>query len=92
MCGYQIHEAGRLKPYIPAFESQNMGNMKIFQIMNNDGCLRIDASHQYDTDLSLRQTQWWSFGTTPVKNASFELETLNRRFFNCYISCLSNKL
>ena len=47
--------------------------------------------------------QWQSFGTRPVKNASFELETSNQCFFlivnisasnTCnffLVSCLSNK-
>ena len=38
------------------------------------GCLKLDATHQYDNDLLLRQVQCRSFGTRPVKNASFELE------------------
>ena len=28
--------------------------------------------------------QWCSFGTCPVKNASFEIETLNQCLFNYY--------
>ena len=50
---------------------------------NNTECLKIDATHWYDSDLLLRQAQWLSFGTCPVKNASFELETSNECFFNC---------
>ena len=41
-------------------------------------CLKIDATHEYDNDLLLKQAQWRSFGTRPVKNASFELETSNQ--------------
>ena len=66
------------------------------------GCLKRDAPHWYDNDLLLRQVQWQTFGTRPVKNASFELEISNWFFllllyqlpghaiFFC-VSCLSNR-
>ena len=44
------------------------------------GCLKIEATSQYDNDLLLSQAQWWLFGTYPVKYASFELETSNQSF------------
>ena len=44
------------------------------------GCLEINVTHLYDNDLLLRQAQWRSFGTCPVKNASFELD-LKSMFF-----------
>ena len=33
----------------------------------NKGGLKIDVTHQFDNDLLLRQAQWRSFGTRPVK-------------------------
>ena len=45
------------------------------------GCLKIDATHYYDNDLLLKQAQWQSFGTCPLKNASFELKTSRQCFF-----------
>ena len=37
------------------------------------GCLKIDATHKHNNYFLLRQVQWRSFGTCPVKNASFQL-------------------
>ena len=49
------------------------------------GCLKIDATHLYKNDSLLRQVQWRSFETRPVKNTFFELETSNKvSFFNLY--------
>ena len=46
-------------------------------------CLKIDATRYYDNALLLRQAQWSLFGTGPVKNVSFELETSTQCF--CYL-------
>ena len=34
---------------------------------NSTGCFKIDATHLYDNDLLLRQSQWRSSGTRPIK-------------------------
>ena len=52
--------------------------------VDSTGCLKIDATHIYESDLLLRQVQWWSFRTRPVKNAPLELESLDPCFFYCY--------
>ena len=52
----------------------------------NIGCLEIDAIHLYVNDLLLRQAQWCSVGTRPVKNEFFELETSNQCLFIVIIS------
>ena len=52
--------------------------------VDSTGCLKIDATHKYESDLLLRQVQWWSFRTRPVKNAPLELESLDPCFFYCY--------
>ena len=57
--------------------------IKLSFILYCTGCLKIDATHSSDNDLLLRQVQYRSFGTS-VKRVSFELETLNRCFLNCY--------
>ena len=54
----------------------------------NTGCLKIDVTHGNDNDLQLRQAQWWSFRTRPVKNTFFELETSN----HILLELLSNQL
>ena len=42
----------------------------------------------YSMNSSVLSAQWWSFGTRPVKNTSFEQKTSNQCFFfnYCYIS------
>ena len=44
----------------------------------------IDATHSYDNDILLRQPQWWSFGTRPVKNYILWAWNTKSMVFYCY--------
>ena len=50
----------------------------VVNLLYRTGSLKID------NDFVLRQAQWRSFGTRPVKNASFEMKTSHKCFLNNY--------